>query len=99
MDAMSQQPSENGSPPPRPVLPFTALAAFIQQRGQLIDVLLQVMARQIMSNAGRQATSFFLSRGTHMGQALDSGGSDHIAGKRDDPIPVTTANGVVYATC
>ena len=42
-------------------------------------------------------------------QALDSGGSDHIAGQRDtgsayawqqmrDPIPVTTANGVVYAT-
>ena len=45
----------------------------------------------------------------HLGQALDSGGSDHIAGQRDtgsayawqrmrDPIPVTTANGDVYAT-
>ena len=62
-----------------------------------------------MSNAGRHATSFFLSRGPHLGQALDSGGSDHIAGQRDvglayawrrlsDPIPVTTANGIVHAT-
>ena len=83
LDALRQPQSENGSAPPRPALPLTALHAFLRQRGQLIAVFLQVMARQIMSNAGRQATSFFLSRGTHLGQALDSGGSGHIAGQRD----------------
>ena len=71
--------------------------------------LSQELARRLMRNKGRAAASFFTNRGMHLGQALDSGGSDHIAGQRDtgsayawtrmrDPIPVTTANGVVYAT-
>ena len=57
----------------------------------------------------QRAVSLFNSRGTHLGQALDSGGSDHIAGQWDvgvasdwsplrEPIPVTTANGSIYAT-
>jgi len=64
--------------------------------------LLQVIERLILSNAGRQAVSYFHTQGDHLGQALDSGGSDHIAGQRDVeraydwrllhvPIPVTTA--------
>ena len=71
--------------------------------------MLQVAALSIISNEGRRSASFFTSRGEHLGQALDSGGSDHIVGQQDvglayawsrlrDPIPVTTANGVVYAT-
>ena len=80
-----------------------------RQRGQLMTSLLQVIERLLLSNAGRQAVSYFHSQGEHLGQALDSGGSDHIAGQRDVegaydwrllnvPIPVTTANGLVYAT-
>ena len=71
--------------------------------------MLQVIEQRILSNAGQRAVSFFNSRGTHLGQALDSGGSDHIAGQWDvgvaldwrplgEPIPVTTANGLIYAT-
>ena len=75
----------------------------------VMNSLLQVCASTLISKEGRRATSYFTTRGEHLGQALDSGGSDHIAGQCDvgvayawnrlsEPIPVTTANGVVYAT-
>ena len=88
---------------------IVALPDLLQHRGRLIDSLLQGMVKAIIGHEGRQAASFFISRGEQLGQALDSGGSDHIAGQRDvgvayawrilsAPIPVTTANGVIYAT-
>ena len=75
----------------------------------VMSSLLQVCASTLIGKEGRRATSYFTTRGEHLGQALDSGGSDHIAGQYDvevayawnrlsEPIPVTTANGVVYAT-
>jgi hypothetical protein len=45
--------------------------------------MLQVIERMVLGNAGRHAVSYFHSQGEHLGQALDSGGSDHIAGQRD----------------
>ena len=100
-----------GSPPvllpqPRVAVPELPVAVpqLFQHRGTLMVSMLQVAASSIISNEGRRAASFFTSRGEQLGQALDSGGSDHIVGQQDvglayawsclrDPIPVTTAKG------
>ena len=100
------QPHAHQGPHPCTAVPLTEQ---LLQHRRLIVSLSQELARRLMRNKGRAAASFFTNRGMHLGQALDSGGSDHIAGQRDtgsayawtrmrDPIPVTTANGVVYAT-
>ena len=94
---------------PRLLSLLCAVPDMCSPEAQLAAALSQVGTLALIRNEGRRAASFFISRGEHLGQALDSGGSDHIAGQRDaslayewnllrDPIPVMTANGVVYAT-
>jgi len=74
--------------PPGAIMPrllslLSALPDMCSPQVQLTAALSQVGTSALISNEGRRAASFFTSRGEHLGQALDSGGSDHIAGQRD----------------
>ena len=72
--ASANAPTQLG--PPGPLPSNNPWATWLQQYGRLTTSLLQVIEQRILSNAGQRAVSLFNSRGTHLGQALDSGGSD-----------------------
>ena len=104
-----QQHRPSRTPPAELITLINAIPDACHAHATVMSSLLQVCASTLISKEGRRATSYFNTRGEHLGQALDSGGSDHIAGQCDvgvayawtclsEPIPVTTANGVVYAT-
>ena len=91
------------------------LISFIQKRHKeqgslLTNESLQEAVRTTGNQSGRAATANLInSFQVTVGQALDSGGTDHILGHRDQesaygwvklpqPLPVDTANGSVSAT-
>ena len=91
------------------------LTSYTQQRHKeqgspLTNKSLQGLVRTTGNQSGRAATANLISSfQVTVGQALDSGGTDHILGHRDQdsaygwvklsqPLPVDTANGSVSAT-